>query len=142
MDDYLGFLQGGCSKDPLDLLRDAGVDMEQPEPVDTALDYFGPGGRAGRAAVGRTVFSNDRSERRHRAGRARKATATPLGTEALAAGSSPGPPPGSADSPSHQGPAAGLANTRPLTGRIIRGPRHFVDMPGEANYIARPVTPF
>jgi len=39
--DYLGFLQGGCSKWPLDLLRDAGVDMEQPQAVDTALNYFG-----------------------------------------------------------------------------------------------------
>jgi len=39
--DYLRFLQGGCSKDPLDLLRDAGVDMSKPEPVDTALAYFG-----------------------------------------------------------------------------------------------------
>lgn len=39
--DYLGFLEGGCSKDPLDLLRDAGVDMEQPEPVDRALARFG-----------------------------------------------------------------------------------------------------
>lgn len=39
--DYLGFLQGGCSADPLDLLRNAGVDMEQPQPVDTALDHFG-----------------------------------------------------------------------------------------------------
>ena len=39
--DYLGFLKGGCSKWPLDLLRDAGVDMERPEPVDTALEYFG-----------------------------------------------------------------------------------------------------
>src|SRR5205085_204176 len=29
---YLGFLKGGCSKHPLDLLRDAGVDMEQPMP--------------------------------------------------------------------------------------------------------------
>jgi oligoendopeptidase F len=38
---YLGFLSGGCSKDPLDLLRDAGVDMQQPEPVDTALAQFG-----------------------------------------------------------------------------------------------------
>jgi len=38
--DYLKFLQGGCSQDPLDLLRDAGVDMEQPAPVETALDYF------------------------------------------------------------------------------------------------------
>lgn len=41
LDDYLGFLQGGCSADPLDLLRAAGVDMEQPQAVDTALGYFG-----------------------------------------------------------------------------------------------------
>jgi oligoendopeptidase F len=41
LNDYLGFLKGGCSKWPLDLLRDAGVDMEKPEPVDTALAYFG-----------------------------------------------------------------------------------------------------
>lgn len=40
LDDYLSFLSGGCSKDPLDLLRDAGVDMERPEPVDTTLAYF------------------------------------------------------------------------------------------------------
>jgi len=38
--DYLSFLQGGCSKWPLDLLRDAGVDMEKPQPVDTALAHF------------------------------------------------------------------------------------------------------
>ncbi len=37
---YTGFLSGGCSKDPLDLLRDAGVDMEKPEPVDAALTHF------------------------------------------------------------------------------------------------------
>ncbi len=41
LNDYLGFLKGGCSKFPLDLLRDAGVDMEQPKPVDTALEHFG-----------------------------------------------------------------------------------------------------
>jgi oligoendopeptidase F len=41
LDDYLKFLSGGCSKDPLDLLRDAGVDMQQPVAVDTALDQFG-----------------------------------------------------------------------------------------------------
>jgi oligoendopeptidase F len=41
LEDYLRFLQGGCSKDPLDLLRDAGVDMEQPGPVDAALEHFG-----------------------------------------------------------------------------------------------------
>ena len=40
LDAYLGFLKGGCSKDPLDLLRDAGVDMEQPEPVNRAFERF------------------------------------------------------------------------------------------------------
>jgi len=37
---YLNFLKGGCSKDPLDLLRGAGVDMEQPQPIDAALQKF------------------------------------------------------------------------------------------------------
>ncbi len=41
LDAYLGFLNGGCSKDPLDLLRDAGVDMEKPEPVNRAFERFG-----------------------------------------------------------------------------------------------------
>jgi oligoendopeptidase F len=41
LEDYMGFLKGGCSKDPLDLLRGAGVDMSQPEPVDIALTEFG-----------------------------------------------------------------------------------------------------
>jgi oligoendopeptidase F len=40
LQDYLGFLKGGCSKDPLDLLRGAGVDLEKPEPVETALSQF------------------------------------------------------------------------------------------------------
>ena len=40
LSDYLGFLKAGCSKDPLDLLRDAGVDMESPTPVQTALARF------------------------------------------------------------------------------------------------------
>ncbi len=40
LNDYLTFLKGGCSKWPLDLLRDAGVDMQQPEPVETALAHF------------------------------------------------------------------------------------------------------
>lgn len=40
LNDYLSFLKGGCSKYPLDLLRDAGVDMQQPEPVGAALAYF------------------------------------------------------------------------------------------------------
>ncbi|HWE93116.1 MAG TPA: oligoendopeptidase F [Tepidisphaeraceae bacterium] len=40
LDDYLGFLKGGCSKYPLDLLRGAGVDMETPAAVNTALAYF------------------------------------------------------------------------------------------------------
>lgn len=37
---YLSFLKGGCSKFPLDLLRDAGVDMETPEPVNAAMQQF------------------------------------------------------------------------------------------------------
>ena len=40
LEDYLGFLKGGCSKYPLDLLRDAGVDMETPEPVNAAMGRF------------------------------------------------------------------------------------------------------
>lgn len=40
LNDYLGFLKGGCSKMPLDLLRSAGVDMEKPDAVDTALKRF------------------------------------------------------------------------------------------------------
>lgn len=40
LEDYFKFLRGGCSKDPLDLLRDAGVDMSSPEPVETALEHF------------------------------------------------------------------------------------------------------
>ena len=40
LDDYLRFLGGGCSEDPLDLLRDAGVDMEQPAAIDAALGQF------------------------------------------------------------------------------------------------------
>jgi len=41
LNDYLNFLKGGCSKDPLDLLRGAGVDMEKPDRVDSALAQFG-----------------------------------------------------------------------------------------------------
>ncbi|MGB7157169.1 MAG: oligoendopeptidase F [Tepidisphaeraceae bacterium] len=40
LNDYLGFLKGGCSKYPLDLLRDAGVDMETPGPVNAAMARF------------------------------------------------------------------------------------------------------
>ncbi len=41
VEDYLGFLSGGCSKSPIDLLKGAGVDMTSPEPVDQALQLFG-----------------------------------------------------------------------------------------------------
>ena len=37
---YLGFLGGGCSKSPIDLLKGAGVDMTSPEPVNQALKLF------------------------------------------------------------------------------------------------------
>ncbi len=39
--DYLGFLSGGNSKDPIDLLKGAGVDMSSPQPVQEALNLFG-----------------------------------------------------------------------------------------------------
>jgi oligoendopeptidase F len=39
--DYLGFLSGGCSKTPIDLLKGAGVDMSSPAPVNQALELFG-----------------------------------------------------------------------------------------------------
>ena len=38
---YLGFLSGGCSKSPIELLRGAGVDMTTAEPVNRALCMFG-----------------------------------------------------------------------------------------------------
>ena len=39
--DYIGFLSGGCSKSPIDLLKGAGVDMASPDPVNQALQLFG-----------------------------------------------------------------------------------------------------
>ena len=41
LDDYFGFLKAGGSRDVLDIMRGAGVDLEKPEPVAAALDYFG-----------------------------------------------------------------------------------------------------
>ncbi len=41
LEKYLGFLKSGGSKDSLDTLRDAGVDLSSPEPVNDALAYFG-----------------------------------------------------------------------------------------------------
>ena len=41
VEDYLGFLKGGCSKTPVELLKGAGVDMTDPEVVDDALKLFG-----------------------------------------------------------------------------------------------------
>jgi len=41
LQDYLGFLSGGCSKSPIDLLKGAGVDMTDPAPVNEALQLFG-----------------------------------------------------------------------------------------------------
>ena len=38
--DYIRFLSGGCSKSPIDLLKDAGVDMTTPAPVEEALALF------------------------------------------------------------------------------------------------------
>lgn len=38
--DYLGFLFGGCSADPITLLRGAGVDMASPKPIEDATKLF------------------------------------------------------------------------------------------------------
>jgi oligoendopeptidase F len=37
---YLGFLRAGSSKDPLDILKEAGVDMSRPEPITSGLSRF------------------------------------------------------------------------------------------------------
>ena len=39
--DYMKFLTGGCSLDPIELLKLAGVDMSSPAPIDSALEMFG-----------------------------------------------------------------------------------------------------
>ena len=38
--DYIGFLSGGCSADPITLLKGAGVDMTTAKPVNDALKLF------------------------------------------------------------------------------------------------------
>ncbi len=38
--DYIKFLSGGGSKDPIDLLKIAGVDMSSSEPIEKALEVF------------------------------------------------------------------------------------------------------
>lgn len=38
--DYIGFLKSGESDDPIPLLRLAGVDMNEPAPIESALDTF------------------------------------------------------------------------------------------------------
>ncbi len=40
LSDYMGFLHSGGSKFPLEQLKDAGVDMTSPEPIQTALTLF------------------------------------------------------------------------------------------------------
>lgn len=39
--DYIGFLKGGCSTDPISLLKGAGVDMATTQPINEALTMFG-----------------------------------------------------------------------------------------------------
>ncbi len=41
VDNYLKFLSSGCMKSPVELLKDAGVDMTTGEPIDSALQVFG-----------------------------------------------------------------------------------------------------
>ncbi len=37
---YLEFIKGGNSKDPIDLLKVAGVDMSSSEPIKAAMETF------------------------------------------------------------------------------------------------------
>lgn len=41
VDRYISFLSGGCSDSPIELLKNAGIDMTTPEPVTEALQIFG-----------------------------------------------------------------------------------------------------
>lgn len=41
VNDYMKFLTGGSSADPIDLLKMAGVDMSTPEPINAAMELFG-----------------------------------------------------------------------------------------------------
>ncbi|GHT23564.1 peptidase [Planctomycetales bacterium] len=38
--DYIKFLSGGCSNTPVELLKIAGVDMESPQPIESAMKRF------------------------------------------------------------------------------------------------------
>ena len=40
VDAYLQFLKSGGAKFPIETLRDAGVDMQSPEPIDKAMNLF------------------------------------------------------------------------------------------------------
>jgi len=40
VDAYLGFLKSGGAKFPIDTLKNAGVDMQSPEPVEKAIALF------------------------------------------------------------------------------------------------------
>jgi oligoendopeptidase F len=40
VEDFLGMLEGGCARPPLDLLRAAGVDLTKPDAVEAALTRF------------------------------------------------------------------------------------------------------
>jgi oligoendopeptidase F len=40
VEDYLGFLKGGCSKPPIELLKGAGVDLSTAQPIRDALTVF------------------------------------------------------------------------------------------------------
>ncbi len=41
VEDYMKFLKGGSSQDPIELLKIAGVDMTSAKPIETALELFG-----------------------------------------------------------------------------------------------------
>ena len=40
IDAYKGFLKAGCSKYPIDILKDAGIDMSKTDAIESALRVF------------------------------------------------------------------------------------------------------
>lgn len=58
LDDYLGFLSGGCSKMPLALLKDAGVDMTVPGPIEAAMKRLNTQVQALESLMAEGVFAD------------------------------------------------------------------------------------
>ena len=40
VENYKTFLKGGCSKDPISLLKQCGIDMSKPDAIEQSLEVF------------------------------------------------------------------------------------------------------